>query len=71
MDTVIEYELYKNRQQELLTVASRDRMVVAALRSRRTAAKARRAERVQQEAVQSAAAIESLRMRRNLQLLTR
>ncbi|OPC84739.1 hypothetical protein B4N89_01535 [Embleya scabrispora] len=68
---MIEYELYKNRQQELLTVARRDRMVVAALRSRRAAAKARRVERVRQEAVQSAAAIESLRMRRNLQLLTR
>ncbi|MYS81004.1 hypothetical protein [Embleya scabrispora] len=68
---MIEYELYKSRQQELLAGADRDRLVMAALRSRRAAAKARRAERAAHEVVQSAAAIESVRMRRNLQLLTR
>ncbi|MEU0935070.1 MULTISPECIES: hypothetical protein [unclassified Embleya] len=69
---MIEYELYKSRQQELLAGADRDRLVMAALRTRRAAAKARRAERATHEAVvQSAAAIESVRMRRNLQLLTR
>ncbi|MFF7247254.1 hypothetical protein ACFZBU_25495 [Embleya sp. NPDC008237] len=68
---MIEYELYKTRQQELLAGAEQDRLVMTALRTRRAAAKARRAERVAHEVVQSAAAVESVRMRRNLQLLTR
>ncbi|MGC0415683.1 hypothetical protein [Embleya sp. AB8] len=68
---MIEYELYQARQQELLSVARQDRLVLAVLRTRRAAAKARRAERVEHEAVYSAAAVESVRMRRNLQLLAR
>ncbi|WP_406299784.1 hypothetical protein OG948_31910 [Embleya sp. NBC_00888] len=69
---MIEYELYKSRQQELLAGAANDRMVMAALRTRRAAAKARRAERrLEHATVQSAAATESVRMRRNLQLLAR
>ncbi|MGW1995179.1 hypothetical protein [Embleya sp. NPDC001921] len=68
---MIEYELYKSRQQELLAGAANDRMVRAALRTRRAEAKARRAERLEHEVVHSAAATESVRMRRNLQLLAR
>ncbi|WP_406278712.1 hypothetical protein [Embleya sp. NBC_00896] len=68
---MIEYEMFKARQRDILATADHDRLVVSALRARRAEAKARRAERVEREAVAGAAAQESGRMRRNLQLLTR
>ncbi|WP_331767012.1 hypothetical protein [Embleya sp. NBC_00896] len=68
---MIEYELFKARQQDTLAGAERDRMVLSVLRGRRAEAKARRAERAGLAALTTIAVFEAGDMHRQLHLLAR
>ncbi|MYS87312.1 hypothetical protein [Embleya scabrispora] len=68
---MVEYELFKAREREILADAERARVRQSAWRARRAQARIRRAERAAAGAVTTLAVIEAGDMHRHLHLLAR